>query len=170
MLAFTSVSGARHQCIRNLSPVTAPGSVSPCRPQLCSCSSPEWEQTPSVNCMRSKWAMHKTQRGLKTINIHLSQPPPPMSFQMLLNPSHSECPKKAIQPPTAAPCFGSVMCCTYRPPHQGVLSAGILAVCPAMYSYACRQCSQKGNDQFTSFWNHKPMTQFFKDVLPWRYQ
>lgn len=59
-LAFSPVGGAGHQCIRTLSPVPASGSASMCSPQFCSCSDPKWTQTPSVDCMRSKWAMHKT--------------------------------------------------------------------------------------------------------------
>lgn len=138
--------------------MTAPGSVSVCPPQLCSCSSPKWEQTPSVNCMRSKRAMHKTQSSLTTINIHLSQP----LLQTLLCPSHPKCLKKAVQLPIRAPYFGSVMHCTYGPPFQSALSAGILAVYSVMYSCTFRQGSQKGNDWFTSFWNPKAMTLVFK--------
>lgn len=141
MLAFTSVGGARHQCIRNLKYSDGTSLYLSARVAVLLFS--KMGTNPKCELHETQTGNAQAQRGLKTINIHLSQPPSPMPYQILLYSSHPQCPKKAVQAPTAALCFGSVVYCTYTPPHPSVLSDDILAVCPVMYSCTAGNSAKK---------------------------
>lgn len=79
-------------------------------------SAPKWAQIPSVDCMRSKQAMHKTvwevwKQWISICLNHLMW----HDFKCHYS-SHPKCPKKFVQPHMAARCFKSAKYCIYIEP------------------------------------------------------